>query len=87
LRGIARSWFVESSIHGGSGPEVPGEIRVRQVDQRPDDPVARRGNPAEAARASTAEQPQQHRLGLVVGRVRNGHDVGVRASPRASRNA
>ena len=54
-----------------------------EVDQRPDDPVARRGNPAEAARASTAEQPQQHRLGLVVRRVGHGHDVGVRTSPRA----
>ncbi len=63
--------------------EVPGEIRVHEVDQRPDDPVARRGNPAEAARASTAEQSQQHRLRLIVGRVGHGHDVGVRASARA----
>ena len=45
---------------------------ARRAQQRPDDPPTDRPHTAQSRPSRAAQQPQQHRFGLVVGRVRHG---------------
>lgn len=58
-------------------------VGARAVDERPHDGVlSRGGDAAQAAHAAAAQEPREHRLGLVVARVPHGHHVGAELAPQ-----
>ena len=63
--------------------EITPQRPAAEVEERPDDTTPRRGRmPARPRVPAPRQQPHQHRLGLVVGRVRG--DDGVGAEPNGS---
>jgi hypothetical protein len=57
--------------------EVGEDVRARHPEQRPPETTRPRAHRAQPAPARAAQQPQQHRLRLIVARVREGHRRGA----------
>ena len=77
LRGIARSRLVASSRHVSlHRAEKVLQLRSRDVEQRTNHMVAPRRHGRQAARSGAARQAQDHGLGLIVARVRDGNAIG-----------
>ena len=62
--------------------EIRAELVAAAVEQRADDGAPARVHGRQAARPGAAQQPQQKRLGLIVARVADGHDVRVEMRTR-----